>query len=242
MAITPYIDSQDNKKSQVASMFNNIAKRYDFLNRFLSLGIDQYWRKKTLDFIINNDRVTKVLDIATGTADLAIKYCHKTSNTSVVGADISSEMLAIAAEKIKSQKLESRIQLIQADSEHLVFDADSFDAVMVAFGVRNYGDLELGLREMKRVLKPGGTMLILEFSKPRVFPIKQIFQFYFRFILPVIGKIISKDQRAYTYLFESVQHFPDFERFEQKLKEIGMKNTSFHPLTFGICNIYLGIK
>ncbi|MFZ1379779.1 MAG: bifunctional demethylmenaquinone methyltransferase/2-methoxy-6-polyprenyl-1,4-benzoquinol methylase UbiE [Saprospiraceae bacterium] len=240
--VTPYQQEDISKKSQVAAMFDNIAGKYDFLNRFLSLGIDQYWRKKTLQELCSGRVNAKVLDIATGTGDLAIMLSSKDPKVKIIGADISEKMLEIGRQKIQKAKLEEQIEFVKADSEALPFQDEQFDGVMVAFGVRNYEDLLQGLTEMKRVLKPGGKMVVLEFSRPRIFPIKQIFQFYFRFILPLIGKVVSKDQRAYSYLFESVQHFPDFEQFEAILKQIGMQKTKHTPLTFGICNIYSGLK
>ncbi len=240
--VTPYQQEDISKKSQVAAMFDNIAGKYDFLNRFLSLGIDQYWRKKTLQELCAGRDNAKVLDIATGTGDLAIMLSSKDPKVKIIGADISEKMLEIGRQKIQKAKLEAQIEFVKADSEALPFQDEQFDGVMVAFGVRNYEDLLQGLTEMKRVLKPGGKMVVLEFSRPRIFPIKQIFQFYFRFILPLIGKVVSKDQRAYSYLFESVQHFPDFEQFEAILKQIGMQKTKHTPLTFGICNIYSGLK
>ena len=240
--VTPYQQEDISKKSQVAAMFDNIAGKYDFLNRFLSLGIDQYWRKKTLQELYAGRDNAKVLDIATGTGDLAIMLSSKDPKVKIIGADISEKMLEIGRQKIQKAKLEAQIEFVKADSEALPFQDEQFDGVMVAFGVRNYEDLLQGLTEMKRVLKPGGKMVVLEFSRPRIFPIKQIFQFYFRFILPLIGKVVSKDQRAYSYLFESVQHFPDFEQFEAILKQIGMQKTKHTPLTFGICNIYSGLK
>lgn len=241
-SVTPYKNNEDSKKSQVAKMFDNIADNYDFLNRFLSLGIDQYWRKKALKLLRQKANVNHVLDIATGTGDLAIMLAKQDPKIQIIGADISQNMLDIGINKVDKLKLENQIKFVKADSEILPFEHNTFDGVMVAFGVRNYENLEKGLSEMHRVLKPGGKMVILEFSRPRIFPIKQLFQFYFRYILPLIGKIISKDQRAYSYLFESVQQFPDFEQFEDILKKIGMHETSHTPLTFGICNIYSGIK
>ncbi|MDX5348853.1 MAG: bifunctional demethylmenaquinone methyltransferase/2-methoxy-6-polyprenyl-1,4-benzoquinol methylase UbiE [Hymenobacteraceae bacterium] len=240
MAVVPYKDSKSNKKSQVAEMFNSIAGRYDFLNHFLSAGIDIYWRKKAIKLL--SERNPKyILDIATGTGDFAIEALAIKPDK-IVGVDISEGMLAVGREKLRKKGLENKIELFVGDSENLQFQDNSFDAITVAFGVRNFENLQKGLSEMLRVLKPGGTVVVLEFSKPRTAPMKQLYNFYFKNILPVFGKIISKDQAAYTYLPESVQAFPDGSDFIRILHEVGFKETKWHSLTFGICSIYTGRK
>lgn len=240
MTVVPYKDKQGSKKEQVASMFNNISGKYDFLNHFLSLGIDILWRKKAIR-LLKKDQPKQILDIATGTGDFAIEALALNPDK-VTGVDISEGMLAVGREKLKKRKLDSRIELLSGDSEGLLFTDNKFDAVIVAFGVRNFEHLEKGLADMYRVLKPGGKTVILEFSKPRSFPFKQLYQFYFRWILPSIGKVISKDQAAYTYLPESVQQFPDGKDFLTVLASVGFKQTQCIPLTFGISSIYVGVK
>jgi len=240
MAVVPYKDAQENKKSQVAQMFNSIAGKYDFLNHFLSAGIDIYWRKQAIK-ILGKEQPAFLLDIATGTADFAIEAL-KLNPRKIIGVDISEGMLAIGKEKIKKRNLTDKIELQLGDSENLAFKTNTFDATMAAFGVRNFENLEQGLSEMHRVLKPGGRIVILEFSKPKFFPFKQVYNFYFKQILPVFGKLISKDQAAYTYLPESVQAFPDGQDFITILKKVGFKNTQWHSLTFGISSIYTGLK
>lgn len=240
MSVVPYKDAQENKKSQVAQMFNSIAGKYDFLNHFLSAGIDIYWRKRAVKVMAQN-KPAILLDIATGTGDLAIEALQLNPQK-IIGVDISEGMLAIGQEKIKKRNLTNKIQLQLGDSENLSFADNTFDGTMAAFGVRNFENLPLGLQEMYRVLKPGGRIVILEFSKPRAFPFKQFYNFYFKQILPVFGKLISKDQSAYTYLPESVQAFPDGADFISILKQVGFKKTQWHSLTFGISSIYTGIK
>jgi demethylmenaquinone methyltransferase / 2-methoxy-6-polyprenyl-1,4-benzoquinol methylase len=238
--VTPYGDS-NSKKGQVISMFDKIAPYYDGLNRFLSLGIDVWWRKKAIQKLVDS-QPKNILDIATGTADLAIEAAKKLKPTKIVGLDISANMLAIGDKKIEKAGLTDIISLETGDSEALRFESNTFDAVTAAYGVRNFENLEKGMTEMYRVLKPGGTLMVLEFSKPRVFPLKQGFNLYFKYILPVIGRIQSKDPKAYTYLYESVQAFPDYEKFTGILQKIGYTSTSFNPLSGGICTIYLAKK
>ncbi|NJN26525.1 MAG: bifunctional demethylmenaquinone methyltransferase/2-methoxy-6-polyprenyl-1,4-benzoquinol methylase UbiE [Cyclobacteriaceae bacterium] len=238
--IRPYKEKELGKKDQVALMFDNISKRYDLLNHLLSLGIDVYWRKKAIK-LLQAHKPQRILDVATGTADFAIQSLSLRPHK-VVGVDISDGMLDIGREKIKKKNLEHIIELEHGDSENLRFDDNNFDAVIVAFGVRNFEHLENGLASMYRVLDSGGRVVILEFSKPFVFPFKQLYNFYFNSILPIIGNIISKDNAAYTYLPESVQAFPDGQDFIQILKDTGFKQTEWFPLTFGICSIYTGIK
>lgn len=240
ISVTPY-NSDQNKKKQVAAMFNRIAHKYDFLNHLLSLGIDRMWRKKTVEMIAATNPET-LLDVATGTGDLSFEAARKIPGVRITGVDISHGMLNFAIEKAEQLGLSEQISFGYGDSESLEFAADSFDAVMSAFGVRNFEDLDLGLSEMHRVLKPGGTVFILEFSRPRVFPLKTIFNIYFRYILPVIGRFTSKDDKAYTYLFKSVQAFPDFEKFVGRMEKAGFHSNKFQSMTFGICTIYTGKK
>jgi len=228
------------KKEQVQNMFDNIAHRYDFLNHFLSAGIDRGWRRKMVKMIAKN-KPTAVLDVATGTADLAIALA-KYTNSPITGIDISNGMLDIGRDKLKKIGRVQQIVLQQADSENLPFTDGSFDVVMVAFGVRNFETLDKGLAEMQRVLRPGGIVAILEFSRPRAFPIKQLYQFYFKFILPVLGRLISKDKAAYTYLPDSVGQFPDGKEFLDHLHKTGYDKTHEERLSFGIATIYTGHK
>lgn len=229
------------KKKQVAKMFDNIAWKYDFLNRFLSLGIDRIWRKKAIN-VLKESEPGLVLDVATGTADVAIEVGRNLPEAKIIGVDISTEMLHIGQKKISKMKMADQISLAYGDSEDLGYEDNYFDAVTVAFGVRNFENLEKGLAEIHRVVKKGGKVVILEFSKPRVFPLKQLFNLYFRYILPTIGKITSKDPKAYKYLYESVQVFPDYERFVSVLKKTGFQNSNYKILSAGICCIYVAEK
>jgi demethylmenaquinone methyltransferase / 2-methoxy-6-polyprenyl-1,4-benzoquinol methylase len=238
--VKPY-SAEGSKKSQVSAMFNRIAPYYDLLNRVLSLGIDRSWRKKAID-LLKDGQPKRILDVATGTADVALMTAHRLSPEQITGIDISTEMLDIGRQKITKQGLDAIIELQEADSENLPFPDNTFDAVTVAFGVRNFEHLENGLTEMLRVLKPGGQVVILEFSQPTAFPFKQLFHFYFRNILPVVGRITSKDPKAYRYLYESVQAFPDGERFLEVLQKTGYKSNRCIPLTLGICSIYSAFK
>jgi len=239
--VTPYKDQQARKKDQVAGMFNNISRTYDFLNHFLSLGIDIIWRKKAINEL-SRDKPAKILDVATGTGDFAFEAIGILKPEKVIGVDISQGMLDIAEEKIRKRGLEQQFEVRMGDSERLLFEENSFDAVISAFGVRNFEDLEKGLAEMLRVLRPGGRVVILEFSKPKVFPVKQLYHFYFKYVTPLVGKFFSKDSSAYTYLPESVAAFPDGEGFTALMQKIGWRETKHRPLTFGICSIYTGIK
>lgn len=238
--VKPY-QEEGSKKKQVSQMFDKIAPFYDLLNRVLSLGIDVSWRKKMIKMMKQKNPKT-ILDVATGTADVAIETAKQISPDQIKGIDISSKMIEIGRKKIEKNKLSQVIQLDIGDSENLDFEDQSFDAITVAFGVRNFENLEKGLKEMQRVLKKGGEMYILEFSHPTVFPFKQIFNAYFKYILPTIGKLTSKDPKAYKYLYESVQAFPNGPQFDKILKELGFNNTKFIPLTLGICTIYVGEK
>jgi demethylmenaquinone methyltransferase/2-methoxy-6-polyprenyl-1,4-benzoquinol methylase len=238
--VKPY-EAEGSKKQQVSTMFDRIAPYYDFLNRLLSLGIDTIWRKKAIN-LLKADHPQKILDVATGTADVAIEAANRLSPQQIVGIDISVEMLEVGRKKIKRKGLQEIITLKEGDSENLPFPDNTFDALTVAFGVRNFENLEQGLREMQRVLKPGGKVVILEFSKPSTFPFRQLYQFYFKNILPFIGKFTSKDPKAYRYLYESVQAFPDGDQFLNILSQTGYKSNRCIPLTLGVCSIYLGEK
>lgn len=238
--VNPYKDLDKSKKDQVALMFNNIARKYDFLNHFLSMGIDKLWRKKAVK-LLQPLQPKQLLDIATGTGDFALA-CLKLNPDKVIGIDISTEMLAVGREKIAKKKLQAKIELFEGDSEDIQFDDNSFDAITVAFGVRNFQNLEKGLQEMNRVVRPGGKVVILEFSKPKKFPIKQFYNFYFFNILPLWGKMVSKDSSAYTYLPESVGAFPDDENFLEIYKSCGFEDTEQVKLSFGIASIYIGTK
>ncbi|MCH1437054.1 MAG: bifunctional demethylmenaquinone methyltransferase/2-methoxy-6-polyprenyl-1,4-benzoquinol methylase UbiE [Flavobacteriales bacterium] len=238
--VKPYKDSSSSKKEQVAEMFDNIAGKYDFLNHFLSLGIDIYWRKQLVKHLIKQEPKT-ILDVATGTGDLAIAML-KTNPKKIVGVDISNGMLEVGRKKMKEKSLDHIISLQQADSEDLPYDDESFDAVCVSFGARNFENLEKGLSEMRRVLRKGGKLYILEFSQPTAFPFKQIYQFYFKAILPLIGKMVSKDNSAYSYLPESVSAFPFGKQLNNIIESCGYTNAKNIPLTLGISSIYIAEK
>jgi demethylmenaquinone methyltransferase/2-methoxy-6-polyprenyl-1,4-benzoquinol methylase len=237
--VTPYKESNTAKKEQVAKMFDNIAFRYDFLNQILSLGIHHRWRKRSVKYFIH-DKPDMVLDIATGTGDFAIAAL-KANPKKVIGVDISEGMLKYGKEKIIKRGLEHRIELKKGDAENLDFADNSIDVITVGFGVRNYENLEKGLTNMFRVLKPGGKLVVLEFSKPTGF-FRHIYNFYFKYITPTVGKIFSKDNAAYTYLPESVAAFPDGQQFVSILGGLGYENASFEPLTLGIATIYCATK
>jgi demethylmenaquinone methyltransferase/2-methoxy-6-polyprenyl-1,4-benzoquinol methylase len=236
----PYKENSDNKKKQVAQMFNNISARYDFLNHLLSLGIDKLWRKKAIR-LLNNRPVKQLLDIASGTGDFALAGL-KLNPERIIGSDISEGMLNVGKEKIKKKGLDNIISFELGDAEDIKHDDNTFDAITVGFGVRNFENLDKGLSEMYRVLNKNGQVAILEFSKPKKFPIKQFYNFYFLNILPLIGKLISKDASAYTYLPESVQEFPDGEEFLSIMKKVGYNNVKQYPVSFGIASIYWGEK
>lgn len=239
--VTPYTNERGTKKQQVADMFNNISKTYDFLNHFLSLGIDIIWRKKAINEL-KKDQPKLILDVATGTGDFAFEALKILKPGKIIGIDISEGMLEIAKQKIVKRNLNDRFEVKLGDSEGLPFTADEFDAVTVAYGVRNFENLEKGLADILRVLKPGGKAVVLEFSRPKVFPVKQLYNFYFNYITPSIGKLFSKDARAYSYLPESVAAFPDGGKFTALMTKVGFKNTKCRSLAFGICSIYTGIK
>ncbi len=240
MEVVPYKDETATKKEQVARMFDSISHRYDFLNHFLSLGIDKGWRKKAIT-LLKQAQPKILLDVATGTGDFAIQALSLKPDK-IIGVDISAGMLDVGRKKMNKRGIAHIIEMIQADSENLPFEQNKFDAVTVAFGVRNFENLEKGLKEILRVMKPGALLAILEFSRPKRFPFKQGYNFYFKTILPKIGSWISRDKAAYTYLPESVEAFPDGEDFLAILKEIGFKNVSCKPLTFGISSIYIAQK
>ena len=240
MNVLPYKDKDTSKKEQIAAMFNSISGKYDFLNHFLSLGIDILWRKRAVR-LLTKYQPQLILDIATGTGDFAIEALSLKPKK-IIGVDISEGMLSVGREKLIKKNLTDKIELISGDSEVLPFEDNFFDAVIVSFGVRNFENLEKGLSDMLRVLKPGGKVVILEFSKPKSFPFKQLYKFYFQWILPKIGKLISKNHAAYTYLPDSVQAFPDGDDFLNILDKIGFQKNQCTPLTLGISSIYFGSK
>lgn len=240
--VTPYQSAdQRAKKEQVAEMFDNIAHSYDQLNHLLSFGIDILWRKKAIK-MIRGLKPQRLMDVATGTGDFALEAARMGVDAQIVGVDISKGMLEIGREKVRKRGLEKQIELKYGDSENLPFENNYFDVYTAAFGVRNFENLENGLTDMLRVLKPGGTGLILEFSKPASFPFKQLYWFYFRVILPTVGKLVSKDNRAYSYLPESVKAFPQGEDFLTIMRSCGYQNCKKRPLTGGIATIYTGEK
>ncbi len=238
--VLPYQDLPDGKRKQVEQMFNNIAHRYDFLNHFLSLGIDKRWRKKVISELKKTQPVS-ILDVATGTGDLAFESA-KQLNAQVTGVDIAAGMLSIAEEKRKKSLQAGKIKFIQADALCLPFETATFDACTVAFGVRNFENIEAGLKEISRVIKKNGVFAVLEFSTPPRFPVKQFYLFYFRYVLPAIGRFISHDKRAYQYLPESVDAFPAPEKFCSILHSCGFTNTNHRYLTFGIASLYIAYK
>ncbi len=236
-SVRPYQDSKDGKKEQVAQMFDSIAHKYDFLNHFFSLGIDILWRKKAIRLLKGNPS-KEILDVATGTGDMAFELL-KLNPEKVVGVDISVGMLDIGRKKIVDRKKSSQMEFLTGDSEDLQFPDNSFDIVAVSFGARNFENLQAGLTDMCRVTRPGGKVCVLEFSQPEYFPLKQIYNFYFRHIMPRVGKLVSKDNAAYTYLPESVRAFPHGKAFANELMSAGYKDVSIHKLTGGIASIYI---
>lgn len=239
--VVPLKDSELSKKEQVADMFDNIAYRYDFLNRFLSVGIDVLWRKKAIRQLKDiNPKI--ILDVATGTADVAIMTAQILQPEKIIGIDISDGMLNFGRKKINKLGLATLIELLNGDSETIKFDDNSFDAVTVAFGVRNFQNLEKGLSEIKRVLKPGGRLVVLEFSKPKALPVKQLYNVYMNVVAPGMGRLFSKNRNAYKYLDESIKKFPEGKNFTTILDNLGYTNTYCKPLSFGICSIYCGEK
>jgi len=233
--------SNEGKKAAVESMFDSIAWRYDFLNHFLSFNFDRLWRWRAIKIISKSYNSPYILDVATGTGDLAFA-AMKLNPSKISGIDISRKMLEIGKEKVKRKGYTGKIELIYGDSENIPFDDNVFDVVMVAFGVRNFSDPLKGLSEMKRVVRNGGMIMVLEFSKPSGFPFKPLYNFYFRNILPLFGRFFSKDKAAYNYLPDSVMKFPDNEEFLKLLVQSGCTNTHQIKLTGGVASIYTGIK
>jgi demethylmenaquinone methyltransferase/2-methoxy-6-polyprenyl-1,4-benzoquinol methylase len=237
--VTPY-NSGKQKKEQVAEMFDHIANRYDLLNSLLSFGIHKGWRRKCVH-ILRAHRPKKILDVATGTGDFAVE-CASLSPVSIVGIDISEGMLAVGRQKIAKRNLANLVTLKQGNAENFTDPDGSFDAITVGFGVRNFQDLEKGLKNLHRLLKPGGILVVLEFSYPTSAPVKLFYDFYLGFVTPMTGRLLSRDTRAYTYLAESVKAFPNNERFTGVMQNCGFTRCSFRPMSLGIAAIYLGIK
>ncbi len=240
-SIKPYKDHEGSKKEQVEEMFDNISTNYDGLNRVISMGIDQKWRKKVID-MITAKRPNSYLDIATGTGDLALQFAARLPKTKIVGLDLSEGMLSMARKKVVNTPLEKQIEFIKGDSEALPFDDNSFEAITVSFGIRNFQNLEKGLSEILRVLSPGGIFVILETSVPTKFPFKQGYGVYSKAILPLIGKLFSKDKVAYRYLSESASVFPFGERLNNILQKIGFIEVQHKPQTLGVATIYSATK
>jgi demethylmenaquinone methyltransferase / 2-methoxy-6-polyprenyl-1,4-benzoquinol methylase len=238
--VKPYGNSEKSKKEEVAEMFNNISAKYDFLNHFLSLGIDKIWRKKAVK-MLKEIKPQRILDIATGTGDFAIESLSLNPKE-VVGLDISEGMLEKGREKMIKRKIDHIISMQLGDSENIPYEDNYFDALTVGFGVRNFENLEKGLSEMLRVVRPGGKILILEFSKPKKFPVKQYYAFHSKYIIPFFGKRISKDEKAYAYLPESVAAFPEGREMELILEKLNYKNVKSHLVSGGIATIYAGTK
>lgn len=239
--VTPYKDSELNKKAQVEKMFDTISGNYDDLNRVISLGADLKWRKKVVNWV-RERTPDSILDIATGTGDLAIQFAQATNARRVVGLDLSEGMLAVAREKTTKEDRLQQIEFVKGDSENLPFEEASFDAISVSFGIRNFENLEKGLAEIFRVLRPGGLFIILETSVPTKFPWKQGYHFYARAVLPTIGKLFSKDKVAYRYLSESASVFPHGEALNNILRKIGFIEVENRPQTLGVATIYLATK
>jgi demethylmenaquinone methyltransferase/2-methoxy-6-polyprenyl-1,4-benzoquinol methylase len=239
--VVPDKHSDLSKKQQVTDMFNDIAIRYDFLNRFLSAGIDQGWRRKAIKQL-SEIKPKSMLDVATGTGDVAIMASGLLHPLKITGIDISDGMLEVGRFKVKKAGLQDTIELLNGDSEAIKFDDESFDAVTVAFGVRNFQNLEKGLKEIKRVLKPGGKLVILEFSRPRFPFVRSIYNLYMKLVCPRIGKLFSKNRTAYQYLDESIKKFPEGKNFTNILDNLGYQKTYSKPLSLGICTIYCGEK
>lgn len=238
--VKPYKDSSAGKKEQVATMFDNISKEYDGLNRVISFGIDVSWRKKVTKMVSKNNP-KQILDIATGTGDLALMMA-KLDPDKITGLDISAGMLEVGKQKIAKANLSDKIEMVVGDSENMPFPDNTFDAITVSFGVRNFANLDKGLTEIRRVLKPNGIFVVLETSNPTKFPFKQGYKFYTSFILPIIGKIFSKDKVAYSYLSESANTFPFGKAFDNILQKNGFINTEYNPVTFGVATIYSATK
>ena len=238
--VKPYKDSDLGKKEQVTKMFDTISGEYDGLNRVISFGIDVKWRKKVVN-IVKESSPNTILDIATGTGDLAIALASTNANK-IIGLDISSGMLEVGKQKVTKKGLENRIEMVWGDSENMPFEDNAFDAITVAFGIRNFETLENGLKEILRVLKPGGRFVILETSVPTKTPYRQGYGFYTKYILPIIGRVFSKDKSAYRYLSESASVFPHGEALNNILRKIGFINVEDFPQTFGVATIYVSSK
>ena len=238
--VKPYKDSELGKKEQVAQMFDNISENYDGLNRVISLGIDVSWRKKVVK-LVSEVNPKKILDIATGTGDLALMMAELNPDK-IVGLDISPGMLEVGKQKVNKANLSDKIEMVVGDSENIPFEDNTFDAITVSFGVRNFENLDKGLTEIYRVLRPGGKFVVLETSNPTKFPFKQGYKLYTNFILPIIGKLFSKDKVAYSYLSESANSFPFGEAFNNILTKNGFKNANSLPVTFGVASIYTSTK
>lgn len=238
--VKPYNKANASKKEEVEEMFDNISGRYDFLNHFLSLGIDKLWRRKAIK-ILKPYQPKVIMDMATGTGDFAIEAL-KLNPTRIVGVDLSNGMLEVGRKKMIKRKINHIIEMVQGDSENLAFEDNTFDAYTVGFGVRNFQNLDAGLTEMLRVLKPNGVGVILEFSKPKKFPVKQYFKFHSKFIIPTFGRLISKDKAAYSYLPESVAAFPEGKSFMDIMTSVGYSNVKSKIVGGGIATIYYGIK
>jgi demethylmenaquinone methyltransferase / 2-methoxy-6-polyprenyl-1,4-benzoquinol methylase len=239
--ISPFRDSDKSKKKQVAAMFDEIAGNYDKMNRFLSARTDIGWRKKAIR-TLKKEKPKQVLDVATGTGDMAIMAYHLLKPEKITGIDISKEMLEIGKKKVEKEGLVDKIELQVGDSETINYSENTFDAVMVAFGVRNFENLEKGLSEMLRVLKPGGRLVVLEFSKPRGRAIKKIYNLYMRIVAPQVARWFKQNKQAYEYLTVSANAFPDRQLFTDILNKVGYTDTGFKPLSLGICCIYTGRK
>jgi demethylmenaquinone methyltransferase/2-methoxy-6-polyprenyl-1,4-benzoquinol methylase len=239
-SIKPF-NGQGGKKEQVSEMFDRIAGRYDFMNRFLSAGIDVSWRIKAIREL-KKDQPQHILDVATGTADMAIRACKMLHPTKITGIDISAKMLEIGRKKVEKEGFSGKIELLQGDSETINFSDNTFDAVLVAFGVRNFEHLEKGMSEILRVMKPGAKLVVLEFSKPRIPGVRSLYNFYMGVVAPQIAKLFNQNKRAYQYLNESAKAFPDRKDFITVLNKAGYTETTFKPLTLGICCIYRGRK
>jgi len=236
-AVKPYKARAGGKKEQVADMFDNISGTYDMLNRMMTMGIDTIWRRKAIRSL-QSLRPQYMLDVATGTGDFAIESLRILNPGKIIGVDISAGMLEVARQKIERKGLQGRFEVQQGDSEKLAFEDGTFDAVTVAFGVRNFENLERGLADIHRVLKPSGKAVILELSNPTAFPVKQLYRFWFHTLTPAVGKLVSKDSAAYSYLPESVANFPDGERFARLAEKAGFRAVRVRPQTFGFCTIY----
>lgn len=238
--VVPVPGLNEGKKEQVAGMFDRIAHKYDFLNHLFSMGIDKGWRRKAIRSI-HDIHPSLILDVATGTGDFAMA-AMAIHPEKVTGIDISEGMLEVGRKKMAEAGLEDRIHLEYGDSETMQYEDNSFDAITCGYGVRNFENLEKGLTQMHRVLRPGGKVAILEFSRPKTFPVKQLYYFYFRYIMPKMGKMVSKDATAYTYLPESVMVFPEGKEFTAIMEKCGFRNAKAQPLTFGITTLYTATK